>query len=49
MTCDDPVRTQDFVLGAQTSDTRVEDQIGDALPWWSDAVRAELLAQVRAH
>jgi hypothetical protein len=50
-------RTQDFVLGAlvrvlgperfKTADTRVEDQIGYALPWWSDAVRAELLAQVR--
>jgi hypothetical protein len=52
-------RTQDFVLGAlarilgpeqfKTSDTRVEEQIGYALPWWSDPVRAELLAQVRAH
>lgn len=51
-------RTQDFVLGAlvrllgperfKTSDPRVEDQIGYALPWWSDAVRADLLAQVRA-
>jgi hypothetical protein len=50
-------RTQDFVLGAlvrllgperlKTSDPRVEDQIGYALPWWSDAVRTELLAQVR--
>ena len=50
-------RTQDFVLGAlvrllgperfKASDPRVEDQIGYALPWWSDAVRAELLAQVR--
>lgn len=52
-------RTQDFALGAlvrilgpeqfKTSDARVEDQIGHALPWWNDAVRAELLAQVRAH
>lgn len=52
-------RTQDFVLGAltrvlgpeqfKTSDTRVEEQIGYALPWWSDTVRAELLAQVRTH
>jgi hypothetical protein len=51
-------RTQDFVLGAlvrvlgperfKTRDTRVEDQIGYALPWWDDAVRAELLLQVRA-
>jgi hypothetical protein len=50
-------RTQDFVLGAlvrllgperfKTSDPRVEDQIGYALPWWSDAIRTELLAQVR--
>jgi hypothetical protein len=54
-------RTQDFVLGAlvrvlgperfTTRDTRVEDQIGYALPWWNEEVRAELLAllaQVRA-
>jgi hypothetical protein len=50
-------RTQDFVLGAlvrllgpehfHTRDARVEDQIGYALPWWTDDVRAELLAQVR--
>jgi hypothetical protein len=52
------LRTQDFVIGAlvrvrgperfKTSDPRVEDQIGFALPWWSDAVRAELLAQARS-
>jgi hypothetical protein len=57
-TCPSHFPTQDFVLGAlvrvlgpeqfKTSDPRVEDQIGYALPWWSDAVRAELLAQVRA-
>lgn len=51
--------TQDFVLGAlvrvlgperfKTRDARVEDQIGYALPWWTDEVRAELLAQVRAN
>lgn len=50
-------RTQDFVLGAlvrllgperfKTSDPRVEDQIGYALPWWSDAARAELLTEIR--
>jgi len=49
-------RTQDFVLGAlvrllgperfRTRDARVEDQIGYALPWWTDDVRAELLAQI---
>ena len=49
-------RTQDFVLGAlvrllgperfNTPDARVEDQIGYALPWWTDDVRADLLAQV---
>ena len=49
-------RTQDFVLGAlvrllgpqrfHTRDARVEDQIGYALPWWTDDVRTELLAQV---
>jgi hypothetical protein len=52
-------RSQDFVLGAlvrllgperfHTSDTQVEEQIGYALPWWSDEVRAALLMQVRAH
>jgi hypothetical protein len=51
-------RTRDFVLGAlvrmlgperfRTRDARVEDQIGYALPWWSDEVRVELLTQVRA-
>ena len=51
--------TQDFVLGGvvrvlmpeqfKTSDPRVEEQIDSALLWWSDAVRAEVLAQVRAH
>jgi hypothetical protein len=50
-------RTQDFVLGAlvrvlgperfKTSDPRAREQIGYALPWWSDATRAELLAQAR--
>jgi hypothetical protein len=50
--------TQDFVLGAlvrmlgperfRTRDPRVEDQIGYALPWWSDELRAEFLKQVRA-
>ena len=50
-------RTQDFVLGAlarllgperfKIADPRFDDDIGYALPWWSDAVRAELLAQVR--
>jgi hypothetical protein len=52
-------RTQDFVLGAlvrllgperfKTRDDRVEDDIGYALPWWSDDVRAELLAGLRVN
>lgn len=50
-------RTQDFVLGAlvrllgperfHTRDARVEDQIGYALPWWTDDLRTEMLGQVR--
>ena len=50
-------RVQDFVLGAlarligperfKIADPRFDNDIGYALPWWSDAVRAELLAQVR--
>lgn len=48
---------QDFVLGAlarligperfKIADPRFDNDIGYALPWWSDAVRAELLSQVR--
>lgn len=50
-------RVQDFVLGAlarligperfKIADPRFDNDIGYALPWWSDAMRAELLAQVR--
>ncbi len=32
----------------QALDPRIEEQIGYALPWWNDDVRAKLLAQVRA-
>lgn len=50
-------RVQDFVLGAlarllgperfKIADPRFDNDIGYALPWWNDAVRAELLTQVR--
>jgi hypothetical protein len=51
-------QTRDFVLGAvvrlldpetfHSTDDRVVEQIGYALPWWSDDVRADLLTQVGA-
>lgn len=39
------------ILGPETfssSDSRMVEQIGYALPWWTDDVRDDLLAQIRA-